>query len=240
MFFALMPTESGDAISSSIDCAIEQLYKFLHVRLVARVGIIDRSHAFKNGLMDSTVFANNAKLIITCFEHLLFAGKRPGTKDVQDSIQLILKQLHKCTSDMMVRAIFVAETARFRGLPEFADAITWLSSVLDNWRFYVTSAGFPGIMPSAQCIEAFNRILKVMAPRMSVKLNVFMFETVPEILKLAGSRNSQRVVYTRPTVGLQFMVSRSQAPSLMCTNVNVGAETIFAPRRPSVCPRWWP
>jgi hypothetical protein len=43
---------------------------------------------------------------------------------------------------------------------------------------------------------------------MSVKLNVFMFETVPEILKLAGSRNSQRVVYTRPTVGLQFMVSR--------------------------------
>ena len=109
MFFALMPTESGDAISSSIDCAIEQLYKFLHVRLVARVGIIDRSHAFKNGLMDSTVFANNAKLIITCFEHLLFAGKCPGTKDVQDSIQLILKQLHKCTSDMMVRAIFVAD-----------------------------------------------------------------------------------------------------------------------------------
>ena len=48
--------------------------------------------------------------IITEKEHLLFAGKCPGTKDVQDSIQLILKQLHKCTSDMRVRAIFVAET----------------------------------------------------------------------------------------------------------------------------------
>ncbi len=50
---------------------------------------------------------------------------------------------------------------------------------------------------------------------MSVKLNVFMFETGLEILKLAGSRFSQRVVYTRPSVGLQFMVSRSQTPSLM-------------------------
>ena len=83
----------------------------------------------------------------------------------------------------------------------------WLFNVVQDWRWNVTAAGMAGIMPSAQCVEAFNRILKVIAIRLNVKLNVFMFETVPELLRLAAMQNTSHVVHSRAPVGLQFMVS---------------------------------
>lgn len=228
MFFALMPTESGDAITGAIDCGIAQLHKILGVKLTANRAIIDRSFAMKHGVVDSTVFPDNLDLnrIMTCLEHLLFAGKCPGSKEVQTRIQVILKQLHKCTSEQMVHAVLTAETARYSSVPEYAEALAWLADVTDKWSFYVTSAGFPGIMPSAQCVESFHRIAKVVTIRMYAKLNVFVFETLPEILKLCSTHFSERVVHTRTPPGLLHVVCSSTSS----TSPSCRASSPFPPR----------
>ena len=206
IFWSLMPTEAGDTMTRSIDCAIPLLEKFLGVRMVARVGIIDRSIALENGIMNSSVYGEYLKLIITCFEHLLFAGKCPGSKAVQDVIQVLLKQLHKCTSENMVRAVFALEIQQYQDVPEYTDAINWLSNVIEKWDFFVTSAGVPGIMPSAQCVESFNRVLKIVAPRLNVKLSVFMHVTVPEILKLCADQFTENIVRTFLPFGIEHVV----------------------------------
>ena len=86
-FFALMPTESGEAITKAIDCGIEALYTRIGTRIL---------------------FDGNLKYIITCLQHLLFAGRIPGSKAVENCIKDVLKTLHKCTSLAMVTVAFTA------------------------------------------------------------------------------------------------------------------------------------
>jgi hypothetical protein len=206
-FFALTPTESGDCITKCIDVAIAQLLKFTGVRIRAHVAIIDRSLAMKNGACDSTLFDERLAIIITCFEHLLFAGKIPGSKAVQDTVKDILRALHTCTTVKMVQAVLNAEvTPTIRADAAFADALVWLNNLVADWDFYLTSGGIAGIMPSAQVLESFNKTMKTIVSRLNMKLNEFWFSAVPDLLAAFAGSNTERVVAVRSPIGLQYVV----------------------------------
>ncbi len=73
--------------------------QFVGVELKAYCVLFDRAGAMKNSARNSRMWTDSFnKRLLTCYEHLLYAGKVPGSKAVQSRIKDILRQAHKCAS----------------------------------------------------------------------------------------------------------------------------------------------
>ena len=175
------------------------------VQIKAIICIIDRGDAMRHGVLNSNIWMEGAeKRLITCFEHLLYAGKIPGTKAVQERVKDILRELHKCTSSAMVLAVVKGQTEEHRDDRTFDDALQWLDNLVGEWSFFIT-AGLPGSTPSQQCIESFNRNNKRVV-ELHVSLAGMVNESIPQLLMHLYQTRVFRSVQTRSPVGMQFVV----------------------------------
>ena len=217
IFLSLTATESADSVTKSIDIALEKILQFVGVELKAYCVIIDRAGAMKNGAKNSRIWMDPLnKRLLTCFEHLLYAGKVPGSKAVQSRIKDILRQAHKCASWGMVRAVVEGQTEEHRRDPEFTHALQWLDNLVSEWNFFIT-AGLPGSTPSQQKIESFNRSNKRLLD-LNVCLNTMITDSIPLLLSHLSRASVHRVITTRSPVGMIHVVSCTFCSSVDSTS----------------------